>query len=206
MDRDGNALFPIMPAHYYGQMDKNDIECIIAYIRTLDPVEFEPEASKSNFPMNFIINTIPHSATFTDLPPATDSLAYGKYVITSAGCVECHSQVNKGQIIPGKEYGGGRPFPMGGGKVVVSANITPDKETGIGNWTKEAFIQLFRSHADSVSLNTTLAEGANNTVMPWTMYAGMTDQDLGAIYDYLQSIAPITNKVEKFKTVAEERC
>jgi len=37
-----------------------------------------------------------------------------------------------------------------------------------------------------------------NTAMPWTMYAGMTEQDLGAIYKYLRSLKPIKNKVEKF--------
>ena len=37
-----------------------------------------------------------------------------------------------------------------------------------------------------------------NSVMPWTMYAGMTDEDLSAIYDYLSTVAPIRNAVERF--------
>ncbi|WP_320004779.1 hypothetical protein [Shiella aurantiaca] len=38
---------------------------------------------------------------------------------------------------------------------------------------------------------------AFNTVIPWVMYSGMTEQDLGAIYEYLQSLAPVENKVER---------
>ena len=38
-----------------------------------------------------------------------------------------------------------------------------------------------------------VAPGKFNTVMPWTMYAGMTDEDLGAIYDYLQTAKPVSN-------------
>jgi hypothetical protein len=37
-----------------------------------------------------------------------------------------------------------------------------------------------------------------NTVMPWTMFAGMTERDLGAIYKYLRSVKSIKNKVEKY--------
>ena len=80
VSKDGRALFPIMPHLLYGQLDKNDIEAIIAYIRTLKPIENKTEISSSDFPMNFIINTIPKKPSFTKIPPQSDQLSYGKYI------------------------------------------------------------------------------------------------------------------------------
>ncbi|HQP01266.1 MAG TPA: cytochrome C, partial [Bacteroidia bacterium] len=77
VSKDGRALFPIMPHLLYGQLDKNDIESIIAFIRTLKPIENNTEVSSSDFPMNFIINTIPKKPSFTTIPPQSDQLSYG---------------------------------------------------------------------------------------------------------------------------------
>ena len=59
VDKEGRALFPVMPYIYYGQMDEEDIMSIIAYIRTLKPIQNDVPESSSDFPMNLIINTIP---------------------------------------------------------------------------------------------------------------------------------------------------
>jgi len=199
VDKQGNALFPIMPYHYYGQMDEEDVKSIIAYIRILQPVENDPGASSSDFPMNFIINTIPQKANFQKIPnKKTDLIAYGKYLITASGCIECHTKDEKGQIIPELAYSGGREFPVPTGGEVRSGNITPDRETGIGTWSKEQFIALFKARSDSATLNMKAKPGQFNTIMPWTMYSKMTDEDLEAIYTYLRTIKPIKNEVEKF--------
>ena len=58
VDRDGKALFPLMPYHYIGRMDREDVNSIIAYIRTLEPVESRMPESESDFPINFIINLL----------------------------------------------------------------------------------------------------------------------------------------------------
>jgi hypothetical protein len=116
----------------------------------------------------------------------------------AAGCIECHTQAEKGKLIAGTEYGGGREFPNPDGSIGRSSNITPDKETGIGKWTVEQFVTLFRVHSDSATLNTKLNPGAFNTVMPWTMYGKMTTEDLTAIFEFLKTVTPINNKVEKF--------
>jgi hypothetical protein len=181
-------------------MDEEDVKCIIAYIRTLKPIEFKPAASKSDFPMSLIINTIPQKANFTKRPPASDVLATGKYVANAAGCIECHTKFDKGKLIEGTEFGGGREFPFPDGSKVRSGNISPDVETGIGSWSKDQFISLFHSRSDSTTLNTKLKPGDFNTIMPWTMYGKMTDQDLEAIYTYLKTVKPIKNTVEKYTT------
>jgi cytochrome c2 len=198
VNKNGKALFPVMPYSYYGQMDPEDINCIIAYIRTLDPIDFSPEESTSNFPMNFIINTIPSKSNPTTRPLPSNEKNYGKYIATAAGCVECHSPVEKGQIIAGQEFSGGREFPFPNGNILKSSNITSDEETGIGSWTKEFFIQIFKSHSDSAAENKHVEPNEFNTFMPWVMYGKMAEEDLGAIYEYLKTTKPIKNSVEKF--------
>ncbi len=196
VSKDGSALFPIMPHPLYGQLNEEDIKSVIAYLRTLEPIENKVPESVSDFPMNFIINTIPGKPKFQPIPPKTDQLAYGKYLITAAACVECHTPKDKGQNIAGMEFGGGMEFKFPTGEILRSPNITPDPKTGIGNWTREAFVNRFKMHATAEPAS--VPKGGFQTVMPWTMYAGMTEEDLGAIYTYLQSVPVLENKVERF--------
>lgn len=202
VDKEGRALFPVMPFHYYGQMDPEDIQSIIAYIRTLKPIKNEVPASKSDFPMNFLINTLPHEANFTRLPEKTDVVNYGKYLTNAASCIDCHTQFEKGSLVAGTEYGGGREFPFPDGSIVRSANISSDEETGIGGWDAETFVSIFHSHADSITLNTKLNPGDFNSIMPWTMYGSMNEEDLKAIFAYLKTVKPVKNEVVKFTPVA----
>ncbi len=197
VNKDGKAMFPIMPYPYYGKMDEEDIKSIIAYIRTLNPIENEVPESSSDFPMNFIINTIPEKAHFSIRPERNDIINYGKYVATSALCIECHTKVNKGKLIEGTEFGGGREFALPDGSIVRSSNITPDMATGIGAWNQETFVYFFHSLSDSLTLNTTLQPGDFNSIMPWIMFGSMKDEDLIAIYEYLKTVNPINNIVEK---------
>lgn len=198
VNKKGEALFPVMPFHYYGQMDEEDIKCIIAYIKTLKSIESHPEESASDFPMSLIINTIPHEANFQKIPEKSDVVNYGKYMANASACMECHTQVDKGQVIPELAYSGGREFVFPDGSIIRSANITGEKETGIGSWSKDFFVQLFKSRSDSVSRNIQVKPGDYNTMMPWTMYGGMTKEDLGAIYEYLRSVKQIKNDVVKY--------
>lgn len=198
VSKEGRAMFPVMPFHYYGQMDEEDIKSIIAYIRTLAPIKSQVPESKSDFPMNLIINTIPHEASFTKLPPKTDVINYGKYLTNAASCVECHTKIEKGSLVAGTEFGGGREFPFPDGSIVRAANISSDAETGIGGWDDETFVSLFKAHSDSATLNTKLNPGDFNSIMPWTMFGKMHDEDLKAIFAYLKTVKPISNNVVKF--------
>lgn len=195
--KEGRAMFPVMPYRHYGEMDPTDIEAIIAYIRSLPSIENPVPESASDFPMNFIINTIPKKANPQQLPAKTDQLAYGKYLVNASSCIDCHTKVEKGQIIPDLAFGGGREFLMPGG-TLRSANITPDAATGIGAWTAEVFVKRFKAYADSAYQSPVVKPGEFNSIMPWKMYAGMTEEDLTAIYTYLKTVKAIDNKVEKF--------
>lgn len=196
--KEGKAMFPVMPFHYYGQMDPEDIKSIIAYIRTLKPIKNDVPESKSDFPMNFIINTIPHKPSFSKLPPKTDVVNYGKYLTNAASCIECHTKFEKGSLVAGTEFGGGREFPFPDGSIVRSANISPDKETGIGEWDADTFVGMFKAHSDSATLNTKLNPGEFNSIMPWTMFGKMQEEDLKAIFAYLMTVPPVKNEVVAF--------
>ncbi len=197
VNKEGRAMFPVMPYPYYGQMDEEDIKSIIAYIRTLKPIKNIVPVSSSDFPMSIIINTIPKKATFHKIPAKTDVVNYGAYLINAAACMECHTQFVKGKLVAGTEFGGGREFPFPDGSVVRSANISPDA-TGIGTWNEDLFVAQFHNRSDSATLATNVKPGEFNSIMPWTMYGKMTDEDLKAIYAYLKTVAPIKNTVQKF--------
>jgi hypothetical protein len=107
-----------------------------------------------------------------------------------AGCIECHTPVKRGQIIESEAFGGGRVFQLPNGASVISTNISPD-ETGIGSWSEEKFIETFKKHENQ---REPLKPDQNQTIMPWTGYAGMTRDDLAAIYAYLKSIKPVPSK------------
>lgn len=201
--KDGSAIFPVMPYPYYGRMDSEDIKSIIAYIRTLKPIINEVPKSESDFPMNIIINTIPSKAQPVSLPPKSDVINYGKYMVNAAACMECHTKVDKGTLIAGMEFAGGREFQFPDGTILRSSNITPDNETGIGQWTEQSFMDIFHSRSDSSTLNTKVKPGEFNSIMPWTMYGRMNDEDLKAIFAYLKSQKPISNKVEIYTPAAK---
>jgi len=130
-------------------------------------------------------------------PSPANSVAYSKYLLTIAGCAECHTPENQGQDIKGMYLAGGFEIRMPFG-IIRSANITPDKETGIGKWSQEKFINQFKQYdipADSLpNVNPT----DFNSIMPWKMYAGIKKQDLKALYAYLQTVTPVKHAVTKF--------
>ncbi len=198
VNKEGDALFSVMPYQRYGLMDTEDVHSIIAYIRTLKPLQATQPKRELDFPVNFLINTMPQEPAFTKKPDEKNVVAYGSYLTNMASCVDCHSQRSKGEIVTGTEFGGGMEFGQPGG-IVRSPNITPHMETGIGQWTKENFIKRFKQYADSSYQSPRLTIQDLNTPMPWQMYAGMSEADLGAIYSYLKSLKPINNMVNRFE-------
>ena len=187
-----------MPYPIYAELSEQDAQAIVAYLRTLPAIANEVPKSQLNFPLNLIVRTMPKPYVPPAHPSPADTLAYGKYLNTVAGCHFCHTPVDdKGQSLPGMDFAGGQEFRLPWGETVRTANITPEIDTGIGAWDKAYFVSRFKEYADSASAHIPVAKGEGNTLMPWTMYAGMTEQDLSAIYSYLRTVKPIRNEVEK---------
>jgi mono/diheme cytochrome c family protein len=198
--KNGKPIFPVMPHRNYGTLDPEDIEAIICYLRSLPPVENKVPESQYDFPMNFIVNTIPVKAVFSKRPDTSDVVAYGKYMVTAASCRDCHTPFEKGQFDTAFYFAGGRSFQLPVG-LVTTANLTPDNETGTGTWNKEIFVNKFVAYRDSTYAHRPVDMSKEfTTMMPWYVYAGMTDYDLGDIYVYLQSLKPIKHAVVKFQS------
>lgn len=196
VSKDEHPFFPVMPYPYYNRLATEDVYSIIAYLRTIAPIASTPDASKADFPMNIILHTMPKPADPMALPKPTDP-DYGAYMVNAAGCRECHTKMEKGKAV-GQPFAGGFEFRFPNGSIVRSANITPDMSTGIGAWDRDTFIRKFKQFGDSTYTpqKVNWEEGDFQTTMPWTMYGGMTEQDLGAIYDYLHALKPVANKVQ----------
>lgn len=189
---DGRPFFPVMPYEHYGRMSDEDIYSIIAYVRSIPAVDNTPEVSKADFPMNIIMHTIPSKQT------KLENVTYGEYLVNAANCRVCHTKQDKGKEV-GEPFAGGWSFPIPGAGSVTSANITPH-ETGIGGWSKEKFIHTFKQYVDSAYVLPKVDYAAKElqTMMPWTMYAGMKEEDLSAIYDYLRTVKPAESAIVKW--------
>lgn len=110
-----------------------------------------------------------------------DSIKRGEYVALTSDCVACHQTKDRKEDLSGG-FAVETPFGM-----LYSSNITPDKETGIGNWTEQQF-------ADAV-LNGKGPNGPLYPAMPYTSYVKMADQDIHDLWNYLQTVTPVKNKV-----------
>ena len=151
-----------------------------------------------------------------DAGPAADKVARGQYVVTTSGCNDCHTPWILGPKGPEPDMSrmlSGHPQEMaippapqppapwqmtalatntawsGPWGVSFTANLTPDPETGLGKWT-------FRNFKDTIRTGRHMGRGrAILPPMPIPMYKHFTDEDLEAIYAYLQSIPAVRNRV-----------
>jgi len=195
--RDGEPIFPVMPYPNFAQVDEEDIKAVIAYIRSVEPVVTDHPKSKSDFPMNLILRTMPRKVAFTKKPDPTDQVAYGKYLVTAASCGECHTKFEGGSFT-GALLAGGREFLFPNGAILRSPNLTP-AASGLKNWDKQQFVSLFKNYSDSSYSPHQVQPGEYQTIMPWMMYAGLTNEDLEAIFIYLQTLTPVeSGTIERF--------
>lgn len=117
-------------------------------------------------------------------------IARGRYLVTLGGCNDCHTpgyflgNPDMSRFLGGSDVG----FEIPGEGVFVGSNITPDKETGIGNWTREQIVTAIQTgvRPDGRILA---------PVMPWHAFAQLTADDAMAIAAFLQSLDPVNNKV-----------
>ena len=194
VDRDGLALFPMMPYHSYRHLSDADAAAIVAYLRSLEPIENPQPETDIAFPLSLIIKTLPEplAEPVAAIDPA-DTVRRGEVLTKIAACEFCHTQVDERmQMVPGTAFAGGHELEGPFGKV-RSANLTPHT-TGMGRRTREEFIAIFKAF-EGAGDEPIEATPQNNTPMPWSNFAGMTEDDLGAIYDYLQTVAPVDNPV-----------
>jgi len=198
VSRDGTPLFPLMPYTMYGRhMAQADAQAVVAYLRTIPPRTQQIAERRLQFPLPLVVRTMPAKSTAPATPPdPSDRIAYGGYLVEVAACAECHTPTDSNHApLPGMRLAGGEEFPMPNGLIARSANLTPDT-TGTGGWTEAQFVAKFKAYADSTP-HVPVKPTDFNTPMPWQSFAGMTSEDLGAIFSYLQSLKPVVHQVEK---------
>lgn len=145
--------------------------------------------------MNMIVRLIPAKSDPQPRPDGQDPVALGRYLVNAAACADCHTPRDHGQPLEGMVFAGGNDFVLPDGSVSTSANLTPAPGTVLATHTREQFIARFRDYPARKAVQ----PGGFNTIMPWTRYAGMTPEDLGAIYDYLKTVKPVERKVATFR-------
>lgn len=197
INKNGDTLFPIMPYANYNHMSKSDLQSIIAYLRTLKPIKNKVPGRHLMIPVSLAYpGPALHKSIDSNMaPPQTDQEQYGRYLTTLANCGDCHTPFVKGQPDFSRMFAGGNTYNLPGFKV-NSSNITPDSASGIGSWTLERFRNKFVEYRKGDSYN--FDPGKQNTIMPVAGFAGMTDNDINAIYAYLKTVKPVKNKIEKF--------
>lgn len=196
VDNKGRALFPMMPYSNFRNMSDEDVESLVAYLNTLPPVKNPLPQTKIDFPVNLMIKGAPKPAGAVAPPDRNDPVKYGRYLVAMAGCGDCHTPFEKGVPIVGKEFAGGEAFNTTHGKA-VSANITPDMETGLGKWSEEFFLKKFYDYKEYAAAGPPPLPGPEAfTLMPWLTFSQLPPEDLKAIYAFLRTVKPIHNPVE----------
>jgi hypothetical protein len=194
IDRDGKALFPFMPYSYFRQMSDEDVYSLVAYMNALPPTKNRLPSSKIDFPVSMFIKSVPKPAGNVAESDRSNPIKYGEYLTTLGACKECHTPMERGQLVKDKAYSGGQTFRVGN-YAVVTPNITPDAETGIGAWTEQIFLDRFYLYKDYVEGAPPLVTSETFTLMPWLSFSQMAPEDLKAIYAFLKTLPPIRNQV-----------
>jgi cytochrome c553 len=184
---DGRALFPMMPYEAYRHLPDEDLASIIVFLRSLPPVRNQMPKTEIIFPVKYLIRSVPEPVTEpVSMPDVSDQVKRGAFLVTIAGCRDCHTPVEHGDPLPNMEMSGGQIFEGPWGRV-ASANLTPDP-SGIPYYDEALFFQVLRTgYAKARKIN---------QIMPWRHYGGMTDDDLKAIFAYIKTIKPIHHVVD----------
>ncbi|MBV8531225.1 MAG: cytochrome c [Candidatus Eremiobacteraeota bacterium] len=171
---DGTAL-AVMPSEMYSAFSDADLRDVIAYVRSVPPVNrtTKPRAIGFMGRLGIVLGKFSPDAYHIDqsaahvasLPPAANA-SYGRYLVRLGNCTSCHKA----------NFAGGKVFDM------RVANITP---AAIGSWTLAQFEQTLRTGRDPSGHRL-------STQMPWPEIGQMNDQELTAVYLFLKTVPPVT--------------
>lgn len=195
ISRDGHPLYPGMPYTEFGSLSDEDVESVVAYLRTIPAKNHKQPATKIRFPMSLIVRLIPKPVGSVPAVDRNDRAAYGKYLVGIAGCQFCHTPFEKGQPVKEKLFAGGHVFHTAPGIRAVSGNLTPEPNTGLGTMSEQQFLDKFFQYKDYAAKGAPEIRPELNTVMPWLSYTNMEADDLKAIYAYLRTLPPLVNAV-----------
>jgi mono/diheme cytochrome c family protein len=181
-------------------MADEDINDIIVYLRSSDAAVTAADTTVGKTRINIIGRTglrlgakpQPYNKG-VQRPDENNPVEYGKYLVAIAACYHCHSGKLFGLdfLEPEKSKGylqGGIKVKDPEGEKLQAPNLTPDKETGIGNFSQEEFATAVREG---------IAPSGRKLSPPMGKFKSLTDKQVNAIYAYLRSLPPVHNQVKR---------
>lgn len=182
---DGTSVF-VMPSKDFHYLSDQDLGSIIAYLRTIPPVDQEWGPKQFTLMGNVLIGVgafdnflmadlIDHTGPRPAAPPIGVTKEYGNYLVRLNGCRQCHGP------------------QLSGGKVddptsnLLGPNLTPGGE--LAAWSVADFIATLRT-------GVTPAQHTLNDMMPWKTYGKMSDDELTAVFLYLQSLPKLATTTQ----------
>lgn len=196
---DGSHYFPVFPFPAYTKMTDADMRDLKAYIFTLPAVDRANTPHEIDFPFGWrgLMSgwkwlAFTPGAMAPD-PARSDQWNRGAYLVEALGhCAECHTPRSAiGALDPDMAYAGTAEGPDG----EAVPNITPDPETGIGEWRDKDLVFMFRTSLlpDGDAVGSGMAEVVANSTKH------LSDADLEAMVAYLRALTPIRNQIGKPK-------
>jgi len=180
----GVPLAAIMPANFYKALLPDDLDAVVAYLRTVKPVRNEVPAPVYKAPVRR--DAYPDAEAGFSKTMLADPVKHGGYLVTIGHCMECHSSWSRGvSDFKGGLGRGGRAFPLREGvpdsPTSIAANITSHPARGIGGWSDG---EIGRAITKGIARD-------GHALMPpmaFDYYAGLRDADLKAIIAYLRTV------------------
>jgi hypothetical protein len=169
-------------------MSDNDVKAIVAYLRQVPAVSHKVKKSEYRMPLPPAWGP---PVGVVDDAPKDDPLVYGAYLAGPLGhCIECHTPMEMGRSdYENRAFAGGLHLPLGPDMIVTTANITQDKETGIGAWSDAEIITGLTAGVRP--------DGSQiHPIMPYGFYANMDNADIAALVAFLRTVKPVVNAVK----------
>lgn len=195
--RDGRYTPPYMPKLPHASDE--DLASIVAFLRSDDPWVAPADVASPASSPGFLVKLLCHVAwkplpwprERIVAPERSDRLAWGRYLADGLmDCYACHS-ADFAKLDPlrpersGGYYGGGTRLLDASGHEILSSNLTPDRETGIGSWSEAQFVQALKG-----------GRRPDGTLLRYPMlpYTGLSDEDAAAIFAHLRTVPPLVNR------------
>lgn len=189
--KDGKRLYPAFPYTSYTQLSVDDILAIKAYLFNLQPVRNKVPDNQLSFPFNirFLVKfwnlLYFDEGRFQPDSQQSDSWNRGAFLVEALGhCGDCHTPRNLLMATTGDKFSGTSVEGW------HAYNITPDINSGIGNWSRDALVQYL---ATGIAPNHAAAQGPMADVIQYSTRF-LTQADLQAMATYLQSLPPSAGK------------
>ncbi|MGB6688477.1 MAG: c-type cytochrome [Terracidiphilus sp.] len=171
-----------MPTHLLNGMSADDMRDLIAYLKTLKPVD--RPLPDPHLPPGFVLPPPNPAVPIPEHEPPVGTVERGDYLSRMFSCGECHSSSDSQSTIPHHHYFEGGYVPIANVSL-FAPNLTPDIATGLGAWSDAEIKRAVRSGI--------ARDGRDlNPLMPALVaYHDMTDQDASDIVLFLHSLKPV---------------